>query len=259
MIPEWFRRCLALGLTCVITLIGLPPAAIAQPQQAPPSATDVTPDPWPKTFKVGGATYTLYQPQLKSWNGRNLQVFAAASVLPAGAKEPVFGALDIAATTDVAKISRTVHLSSITVGKALFPSALAKNAEYQQGFQSMISNGRSTMSLDRLEAMLAIEGAQQKARAVPVKNDPPRFIISPSTAVLVPIDGAPVWRPVAGTKLERVINTRAFVLLDDATGRFYIHLFDGFVEAPAIAGPSRLRARSRRRPPRSPPRSPSPT
>ncbi len=45
MIPEWFRRCLALGLTCVITLIGLPPAAIAQPQQAPPSATDVTPDP----------------------------------------------------------------------------------------------------------------------------------------------------------------------------------------------------------------------
>ena len=34
-----------------------------------------------------------------------------------------------------------------------------------------------------------------------------------------------------------MINTRALVLLDDSSGRFYIHLFDGFVEAPSIAGP----------------------
>ncbi len=61
--------------------------------------------------------------------------------------------------------------------------------------------------------------------------------------MLVPIDGAPVWRTVEGTKIERVINTRAFVVLDDSTGRFYIHLFDGFVEAPAIAGPWTLATR----------------
>jgi len=85
------------------------------------------------------------------------------------------------------------------------------------------------MSLDRLEISLAIEGAQQKARAVPVKNEPPRFVISQTAAVLVPIDGAPVWRPVQGTTLERVLNTRALVLLDGPSDRFYIHLFDGFL------------------------------
>ena len=99
------------------------------------------------------------------------------------------------------------------------------------------------MSLDRLEISLAINGEEKKARAVPVKNDPPRFVFSPSAAVLVPIDGAPVWRTVPGTKLERVLNTRALVVLDDSTGRFYIHLFDNFVEAPSIAGPWTLAAR----------------
>jgi hypothetical protein len=231
-----FRRSLA--LLCSVAVLGaLVNPGIVVSQQAQPSAAEVTPDPWPKTVSLGGAKYTLYQPQLKSWDGRSLQTFAAASVLPAGAKERVFGAVDITATTDVAKVSRTVHLSDITIGKAVFPSALQNAAAYQRGFQAMVAKGRSTMSLDRLEAMLAIEGAQRRAAAVPVKNDPPRLIISPTAAVLVPIDGAPVWRPVKGTKLERVINTRALVLLDDATGRFYIHLFDGFVEAPSIAGP----------------------
>ena len=42
-----------------------------------------------------------------------------------------------------------------------------------------VSNGPSTMSLDRLEISLAINGEEKKARAVPVKNDPPRFVFSP--------------------------------------------------------------------------------
>ena len=62
------------------------------------------------------------------------------------------------------------------------------------------------MSLDRLEISLAITGEEKKARAVPVKNDPPRIVFSQSAAILIPIDGAPVWRPVQGTKLERVIK-----------------------------------------------------
>jgi hypothetical protein len=55
--------------------------------------------------------------------------------------------------------------------------------------------------------------------------------------VLVIIDGDPVWRPVTGTALKRIINTRALVLLDDASGTYYLHLFDGFVEASWLSGP----------------------
>ena len=42
---------------------------------------------------------------------------------------------------------------------------------------------------------------------------------------------------MAGTSLERVINSRALVLLDDKSGKYYIHIFDGFVEATALTGP----------------------
>src|SRR4029077_20290295 len=71
----------------------------------------------------------------------------------------------------------------------------------------------------------------------PVKNDPPKIGFSPRTAVLVSIDGNATWGPVAGKNPVRVINSRALLLLDDKSGKYYIHIFDGFVEAPALTGP----------------------
>src|SRR5215470_4026350 len=101
----------------------------------------------------------------------------------------------------------------------------------------MVSGGDSTMSLDRLQAMVSIQNALKMGRSVPVKNEPPVIVFSPRTAVLVSIDGNATWGPVAGTSLERVINSRDLILLDDKSGKYYIHLFDGFVEAPALTGP----------------------
>jgi hypothetical protein len=206
-------------------------------QESPPAPEEVTPDPWPKTVEQSGAKYTVYQPQLESWNGYALKATAAVSVLPQDAKVPVYGVIDIAATTIVDKTSRTVEFRNITVSKSVFPSAPDKAERYCKDFQAMVKGGPSTMSLDRLDAMLAIQGAEKKARAVPVKNEPPKFVFARSAAVLVPIDGTPVWRTVAGTSLERAVNTRTLLLMDDSSGTFYLHLFDGFVQAPALKGP----------------------
>src|SRR5262249_34063297 len=93
------------------------------------------------------------------------------------------------------------------------------------------------MSLDRLQAMLSIQNALKMGRSVPVKNDPPVIIFSPRTAVLVSIHGNTPCGPVAGTSLERVINSRDLILLDDKSAKHYIHRCDGFVEAPALRGP----------------------
>ena len=212
-------------------------AALAQSEGDQPEAAAVTPDPWPKTIEQDGTTYTLYQPQLDSWDGHTIAAHAAVSVRPAGAQEPVFGVIEITAQTYVSRPSRTVDFADIVVTKATFPATPDQAAGYQQTFQTMIAGGPSTMSLDRLEALLAIENAQQLARAVPVQNEPPQFVFAQQTAVLIAIDGAPVWRPVTGTTLERVINTRALVLRDNASGKYYIHVFNGFVEAPGLSGP----------------------
>jgi hypothetical protein len=53
--------------------------------------------------------------------------------------------------------------------------------------------------------------------------------------MLVQVDGAPAWRAVEGTSWERLLNTRPLVLR--AAGAHYLHLFDGWLEAPDLAGP----------------------
>src|SRR5258706_11587560 len=84
------------------------------------------------------------------------------------------------------------------------------------------------MEIDRL--------AQQSAKQ-PLKNDPPRIMYSERPAVLVPIDGNPVLRPVADTGLMRVTNTRALILQDKATSRYFLFVSDHWMEAPGLDGP----------------------
>jgi hypothetical protein len=212
------------------------PLAEENPPPAPDPA-EVTPDPWPKVSQVEGVKYVIYQPQLDSWDGYLFKAQSAVSVQPAGTKEPVFGVLHFSAKTQVDRVARTVFLNDFTIQDLVMPSAPGNPATYKKGFLSMPPLRRSTMSLDRLEAMLAIEDAEQLARKTPVRNDPPRFVFSSDPALLIPIDGEPAWRPVQGTSLERAINTRVFLLQDKATGIFYIRLFDGFISSTALAGP----------------------
>jgi hypothetical protein len=229
------KRISLLLVFLLLTLLStLPAMALAQDQ---PSPDEVTPDPWPKYSWVGGVTYTIYQPQMDSWDGYLLQAKAAVSVQLADAKEPTFGVIQFTATTQVDRVGRIVHLNNFDINKILLPSAPGDAATYKQGFMAMVPPSGRTMSLDRLEAQLAIGGAEAVARKIPVKNAPPAFVFSPSPALLIPIDGQPAWRPVQGTTLERAINTRALVLQDDASGMYYIHIFDGYVTAKSLNGP----------------------
>jgi hypothetical protein len=64
----------------------------------------------------------------------------------------------------------------------------------------------------------------------------PRIIFSESPAVLVLIDGAPIYRKVPGTELEQVVNTKA-LLLRDETGVHYLRIFGRWMEAYTLRGP----------------------
>ncbi len=207
-------------------------AAAAAPAAAPAAASV---DRWPKTAQLDGATYTVYQPQLDSWDSFNVAAHAAVSVTPPGSQGQVFGVLKLTAKTQVDRLARTVRFTDTTVQAATFPSAPNWAASYQQAFQSLFVKGPFTIALDRMEAALAVVDAEKKAQAVPVQNPVPQFVFSPTPAVLVSIDGEPAWRTVAGTSYERVLNTRPLLLRDGGT--VWFHLFDGFLKAPGLAGP----------------------
>ncbi|MGO8731610.1 MAG: hypothetical protein ACLQVM_02325 [Terriglobia bacterium] len=79
-----------------------------------------------------------------------------------------------------------------------------------------------TISLDRLLADLAITQEETKAETIRLKNDAPRIIFSKVPAVLILIDGDPVYQALEGMPYTRVVNTPALLLFDSAAGTFYL-------------------------------------
>jgi hypothetical protein len=63
-----------------------------------------------------------------------------------------------------------------------------------------------------------------------------RVITSSVPAVLVAIDGEPVFRDVPGTRLQRIANTQSIVLRDDS-GTLYLRLRGAWLEAYGLQGP----------------------
>jgi len=99
----------------------------------------------------------------------------------------------------------------------------------------------SSRSLALLSILLALAitpaRAQPQSPAPAARTNSPRIVFVEAPAAVVLIDGEPAWRPVEKTSLERVINTRVLVLRDTEAGVVLIHLLDGWVGAPSLAGP----------------------
>jgi hypothetical protein len=212
------------------------PAKKAQPAQAaasapPPSLDGV----WPRELKTSAGQVTIYQPQADDWDGSQLQFRAAVAVQPKADAPPVYGVVWGTTRTSVDKDARLVQLSERQFTKVVFPSAADKQAAWQKVLETEVQPAIKEIALDRLAAMLEVAAADKMAAAVPVKNDPPKFLFSTVPAILVYVDGAPVYQPVKDTKLERAINTR--VLLLRKKDDHFLKVFDGWLTASKLEGP----------------------
>jgi hypothetical protein len=212
--------------------------AATPPAVATDSAFDDPPPDtgWPRILSGGGQTFTVYQPQLESWDGFTLEARAAVVIETGGEQPPAFGVVSLSAHTLVDKDERLVTLEDLKVSDARFPSAPEQAQAYGQSLQDALPKDIRSVSLDRLEAQLAIQQARIKAKALPLKNAPPRIIFMQQPSLLVYIDGQPQYVPVEGTNLTRVVNTRV-LLLKDSAGKLYLHVLDGYMEAATMAGP----------------------
>ena len=224
----WTRCIIWISLVC-----GGPLARVAAAQM-PVASTDSADAGWPRQLQSGTTTFSVYQPQVDSWEGNRLMTRAAVAVRDIGAAEPAFGVIWLSARTDVDKTNRMVSLEDLRITKASFPSAPASADDWQGQLQPLLSERCKTIALDRLESELAVQQEIQRGSAQPLRNSAPRIIFSTVPAILLPIDGDPVMRP-AGNGFDRVINTRPLLL--ERGGTFYLHVFDGWMQASAIGGP----------------------
>ena len=193
---------------------------------------------WPRTISSGADEISVYQPQLEKWEGDELAAYAAVSVQNAGKEQPTYGVVWFTARTEVDKVNREVTLDNFQISKVRFPTAESKEAEYQKILQQKVPSESKTIALDRLLAELAAaETVEEVIRGVPVKNDPPTVIVTTRPAMLVLIDGPQHFADVSDTKLQRVINTPALILLDPEKHKYYLSLMDGWMEAAQLEGP----------------------
>jgi hypothetical protein len=191
---------------------------------------------WPREFEDAGVLFTVHQPQIDSWAGHRLTARAAVSVTTPDETEPALGTIDLMARAIVDKRQRLVTIEHVNITKANFPFEPDQVATFWKGLSGQIQPLVGTLSLDRLLEQARIMKAGRFTEALPLRNDPPRILFSRQPAILVPIDGKPVYRDIDNTDLKRVINTHV-LLLKDASGRFHLPVFDGWMTAPALEGP----------------------
>ncbi len=149
-----------------------------------------------------------------------------------------YGVVWFSAQTQVDRENRLVALDQVKIARVNFPSAPEKAGEYAATLSGNLPRAVVTVSLDRVQANLAITQAEAKGPAAqPLKNEPPRIFYSQTPALLILIDGQPVFRPVEGTKLRRAINTRALIVLDETSGKHYLRVLGRWEEASKLEGP----------------------
>ncbi|MHC9540747.1 MAG: hypothetical protein AB9903_14680 [Vulcanimicrobiota bacterium] len=227
------KQIIVLTVTFIVMLLAMPAWVSCQDDSSQDPAHI---DPWPKTASDGTVSYTMYQPQIDSWDGYTIKSHCAVSVLPTAKGTPVYGALSFSARTLVDKTSRTVYFNTISVDNAVFPTAPQSADNYGRIFLSILNNGTATMPLDRLQASLAILKAESQVKSLPLNNPDITIIFSQNPAILVNVAGSPNWIQIPNTGLKRVLNTRAFIVTDE-TGKIYLHIFDGFLVADSLNGP----------------------
>ena len=209
-------------------------AAPAAPVSSPSPAGSF---PWPNQFTHDEQAFTVYPPQLDRWQGEQLEGRAVVSVQPADAQKPVFGVVWLSARTKVDSATGTVSVRDITVSRGSFPTAAEHAGAYLDSVRQHLSMVSWNVARERLESELAIEHASRQVQSQPLGNNVPRILYSESPAILVPIDGAPQLKEMVGLDLLRVLNTRALILQEKLTGRYFLFVAGHWLEAPALEGP----------------------
>lgn len=188
---------------------------------------------WPLMFSEGSETYTIFEPQSDSWDGHELTARSAVGIRLSDQTQPIYGTISFKAITLVDKTKQTATLAAVKIESVDFPSAHGQTQDYLAVLRKEFPKRARPLPIDHLESGLAI--SEQHPKSEPLNNTPPKVIIATGPAVLVSIDGPPIWRTVPGTDLSRAINTRV-LLLNDQSGKYYLHLFDGYLEASSLDG-----------------------
>ena len=213
-------------------------APTAQPGAKPPAAPIVDGG-WPRTYSLPSeGSILVYQPQISSWDKQTHMVaFSAVSYRSKAGDKPALGTIKIEADTKVALTDRLVNFQAMKIVEANF-STLQKEQvqEITAAIVQAIPVDDRLIALDRVLANL------DKSVIVPknvegIKADPPTVFFSKTPAVIVNLDGEPIWSPIKENDLKFAVNTNWDLFQHVPTNTYYLLNKDVWLKATDVKGP----------------------
>jgi hypothetical protein len=215
------------------------------PAKAPAAAAAAAPAPrdidggWPRDYGApSGGTIRVFQPQVANWDGqRHMVAYAAVSYTAKGAEKPALGTVTIEGDTSVAVTERLVNFTNVKLTETHF--AGLPNDQLREVTDTITKDVRPSAMMIALDRVLARLDKSQliPKNVVGVKADPPVIFSSTSTALLVNLDGDPIWSPITGNDLRFAVNTNWDLLEHAPTKMFYLRHDQSWLSAADVKGP----------------------
>ena len=183
----------------------------------------------------------MYQPQIADWtNQKQMSAYAAVAYVPAGAAAtsmPALGSVKLEADTAVSLEERLVNMTRLRVTESSFSTLPREQMrEVLEEITKVIPGPSLVIGLDRVLAN--IDQSQIIPKSVDgVKADPPVIFFSETPAVLVNLDGEPIWSPIKGNDLKFAINTNWDLFEHGPTRMFYLRHDASWLKATDLNGP----------------------
>ncbi|PTL80307.1 hypothetical protein DAT35_30445 [Vitiosangium sp. GDMCC 1.1324] len=219
------------------------PAASPPPKDAPvanPEESSTPPDGgWPRAYTTPkGGRIVVYQPQVASWEGqKHMAAYAAVSYEAKDSTKPTLGTVKVEADTEVAVPERLVSFRDFKITESHFPTLSKEQMkEIVDEIEKSFPVEDRVLGLDRVLA--SIDRSQIIPKETPdVKADPPEIFFSKKPAVLVNLDGDPIWSAIKDNDLKFAVNTNWDLFLHEPTKIYYLRNEKSWLQAQDIKGP----------------------
>jgi hypothetical protein len=193
---------------------------------------------WPRLYDLpDGGTIRVYQPQVASWEGQtHLLAFSAVSHSTGDGTEAV-GTIKLEAHTEVAVPERLVSFKALKIVEANFPTLDKERARAIVGrIEEAIPEDERVIGLDRVLANLDKSVIVPK-NAKDIKADPPTIFFSKTPAIMVNLDGEPIWSPIQNSDLQFAVNTNWDLFRHRSSNAYYLRNEDTWLKATDVKGP----------------------
>ena len=219
-----------------------PPSSAAQDASKPSAAaTDAPPidGGWPRVYALAsGGSALVYQPQVASWKDqKHMVAFSAVSYRDKAGTKPALGTLRLEADTNVALPDRLVSFKNLRTVEANFQTLPKEEVrEVVATIEKVMSDDERVIALDRV--LVNVDKSQIVPKNVEgIKADPPSIFFSATPAVIVNIDGEPIWSPIKENDLKFAVNTNWDLFQHVPTNTFYLRNDSSWLKASDVKGP----------------------